>query len=97
MAAVNAMGLPEDSSFRDLEQIPLPEPPQPPLVQTPTSNEEEGSLSMRGLVEEIDSYSEVINLDISTNPGAIEGQEPPVPLLNPDPPTIANVTSTPTK
>ena len=85
MATVNALGLPKDSPFKDLNQIPLHEHLRPPPTYTLTLNEEEDSLSMRELVEEIDSYTEVINLDIPTNSGATEGQEPPAPLLNPDP------------
>lgn len=76
MVTVNALGLPEDSTFKDPDQIPYPEPLQPSSVQDPTQNEEEDSLSMRELVEEIDSHIEVIELDIPSNPTTAEGQMP---------------------
>ena len=85
MATVNALGLLEDSPFKDLDQIPLPEHLHSPLKHTPALNEKEDSLSMRKLVEEIDSHTEVIDLNISTHLGTAEGQKPPTPLLNPDP------------
>lgn len=69
MAAVNALGIPKDSPFRDPKQIPYPEPPLPP-VQDLTRVEEEESQSRRALVEEIDSHIEVIELDITRNPNA---------------------------
>ena len=84
MATVNALGLPEDSPFKHLDQIPLLEHLHSPLKHTPAPNEKEDSLSMRELVEEIDSHTEVIDLNISTHLGTAEGQEPPTPLLNPD-------------
>ena len=84
MAAVNAMGLLEDYAFRDLEQIPYPEGLICPSVQTTNRLEEEDSLSMRELVEEIDSHAKVIELDGSTNPTAVEDQVPPSTLSNPD-------------
>ena len=84
MAAVNAMGLLEDYAFRDLEQIPYPEGLICPSVQTTNRPEEEDSLSMRELVEEIDSHAKVIELDGSTNPTAVEDQVPPSTLSNPD-------------
>ena len=84
MAAVNAMGLLEDYAFRDLEQIPYPEGLICPFVQTTNWPEEEDSLSMRELVEEIDSHAKVIELDGSTNPTAVEDQVPPSTLSNPD-------------
>ena len=53
-------------------------------VQTTNQPEEEDSLSMRELVEEIDSHAKVIELDGSTNPTAVEDQMPPSTLPNPD-------------
>lgn len=74
MAAMNALGLPEDSPFKDTDKIPYLEPLPPPFVQDPTQNKEEDSLSMRKLVEEIDSHIEVIKLEISSNLATEEGQ-----------------------
>ena len=84
MAAVNAMGLLEDSAFRDPEQIPYLKGLICPPVQTINQPEEEDSLSMRELVGEIDSHAKVIKLDGSTNPTAVEDQVPPSTLPNPD-------------
>ena len=84
MAAVNAIGLLEDYAFRDLEQVPYLEGLICPSVQTTNRPEEEDSLSMRELVEEIDSHAKVIELDGSTNPTAVEDQVPPSTLSNPD-------------
>lgn len=47
---------------------------------------------MRDLVEEIDSHAKVIDLDISSNPAAAEGQVLPSPLSNPNPQMAMNVT-----
>ena len=94
MATVNALDLLEDSPFRDSKQIPLPKPPLPPPVQTSTPNEKEDSLNMRELMEEIDSHTEVIDLDNSTNLVAFKGQKPPASLPNPSPPMNADVTTT---
>ena len=48
MAALSAMGVPEDSPLRNPDQIPYPEPPPP--TQNPTKVEEEDTPSMRELV-----------------------------------------------
>lgn len=66
MAAVLAMGVPEDSPFRDADQIPYPEPPLP--AQNPTNADEEDTLSMRELVQEIDTHTELIDLEITSDP-----------------------------
>lgn len=67
MAAVTTMGLPEDSPFRNLDQIPYPEPPLPP-TQNHTKVEDEDTLSIRELVQAIDSHAELIDLEIISNP-----------------------------
>ena len=97
MAAVNALGLPEDSPLRDLEQIPYLEPPPPLPVQDPAQNEKEDSLSIRGLVEKIDSYAEVIELDILSNSIARQDQTPLSHLLNPNPRTTIDAHPRPSK
>ena len=48
MAALQVMGVPNDSPLRNPDQIPYPDPT--PLVQNPTSAEEEDTPSMRELV-----------------------------------------------
>ena len=92
-----SLGLPKDSPFRDPDQIPLPEPSHIPPIQDLAQNEEEDSLSMRKLVEEIDFHTKVIDLEIPSNLGIAEGQEPPPPLLHPNPPTTAEATPNPSE
>ena len=67
MAAINAIGLPDDSPFRSANQVPLP---KDPVVETQveeegedSSGEEEGadSLESRKLSKQIDSH--VVGLD----------------------------------
>lgn len=84
MATVNALGLPKESAFRDTEQVPYPEKLLCPSIQTTTQNKEKDSLSTRELVEKIDSYAEVIELDTSINPTPAEDQVLPSALLNPN-------------
>ena len=48
MAALQVMGVPNDSPLRNPDQIPYPDPTPP--VQNPTSAEEEDTPSMRELV-----------------------------------------------
>lgn len=74
-AAVSAMGLLEDSLFRNAEKIPYLGPPFPP-VQNLTRAKDEDSQSIRALVEEIDAHAELIDLEISSDPNANQGQAP---------------------
>lgn len=62
----------EDSPFRNPNQILYPEPPSP-TTQNPTTteDEDEDTLSMRKLVEAIDSHAELIDLEITSNPGIV--------------------------
>lgn len=55
MAAVSAMGVPEDSPFRNAKQIPYPKPP-PPFTQNLAHVVDEDNQSMRALVEEINAH-----------------------------------------
>ena len=66
MAAVNAMGVLEESPFKIPKQIPYPEAPSP-LVQNLNRVEEEESQSMKELVAENDSHVELIDLKISND------------------------------
>ena len=83
MAAVNALGVPEKSPFKILEQIPYTKPPPPP-VQSPARTEEEKSWSMRALVEEIDSHTKLIDFEISSNPNVGQRQVAQPLLPNPN-------------
>ena len=87
MAAVNALGVPEKSHFRILEQIPYPKPPPPP-IQSPTCTKEEESRSMRALVKEIDSHTKLIDFEISSDPNVGQRQVAQPLLPNPDQVTI---------
>ena len=70
MAALQAMGFPDDSPLRNPEQIPYPKP-SPPPIQNPTDAEEEGdTLSIKALGEVMDSHMELVNLEITSNPDA---------------------------
>jgi len=63
LAAFQAIGVPEDSPLRNLEQIPYSAPP--PLVQSQADAvDEEDTPSMRELVRAIDSH---VDLEASSN------------------------------
>lgn len=68
MAAMNVIGLPESSTFRDPNQIPLPNDPLVPTPSQEQSDEEddeegEESSSMVELAEQIDYHLVVIGVD----------------------------------
>ena len=69
VAALQAMGVPDDSPLRNPEQIPYLEPPSPP-IQNPADAEEGDTPSMRALVEAIDFHVELVDLEITNNPDA---------------------------
>lgn len=80
MAALQVMGVPDDSPLRNPKQIPYPKPPSP-LVQNPIDVKEEGDTpSMRALVV-IDSNMELVDLEITSNPDALPYN---APSSNPD-------------
>ena len=67
MAALQALGVPEDSPFRDPGQIPVPV--FTPVAQNPAGpNEEEETDSLRELVEQIDAHVEMIGTEVTSNP-----------------------------
>ena len=65
MAALQAIGVPDESPLRNPKQIPFSEPP--PLVQNLSGADEEDSPSMRELVCEIDTYVELVDLEVTSN------------------------------
>ena len=66
MAVLQAMGVPDDFPLRNPEQIPFPKPPPP--VQNPSdADNEEDTPSMRELVYAIDSYVELVDLEVTSN------------------------------
>ena len=67
-AALQALGVPEDSHLRDPSQIPFPSPVT--AVQDPpvASEEEEETASMRELVEQIDAHAEPDDMEATSIP-----------------------------
>lgn len=60
------MGVPDDSSLRHPGQIPFP--PLPPPIQSQSGAvDEEDTPSTRELVREIDTYVELVNLEVTMN------------------------------
>ena len=69
MAALQAIGVPEDSPLRDPNQIPLPSLPTA-AQKTPVVADEEETTNLRELVEQIDALAEPIDLEAISNPNA---------------------------
>ena len=67
IAALQALGVPKDSSLRDPGRIPFQDPT--PAAQDLTGpNDEEETDSLRELVEQIDAYVEMIGTEVTSNP-----------------------------
>ena len=67
MAALHALGVPEDSPLRDPGQIPIPVSTL--AAQNPAGpNDEEETDSLRELVEQIDAHVEMIGIEATSNP-----------------------------
>ena len=67
MAALQALGVPEDSPLRDPGRIPFPDPT--PAAQNLTGpNDEEEMDSLRELVEQINAHVEMIETEAISNP-----------------------------
>lgn len=82
MAVVAAMGMPEDSPFRDPKQILYTDPPLP-LVQNLVHTKDEDSQRMKELVQEINSHAELIDLEITGDLNVVQGSaQPQVPNPN---------------
>ena len=73
LAALQTMGVVEDSLLRNPEQIPYPAPVSPVQSQANAADEEE-TLSMRELVHFIDTHMEMVDLEVTSNLHAEEGQ-----------------------
>ena len=66
LAALQAMGVPEDSPLRNLAQIPFSD--SSPAVQNPASPvDEEETANIRELVQAIDSHVELVDLEVTSN------------------------------
>ena len=73
LAAMQAMGVLEDSPLRNPNQIPFPDLPTA-MQNTPGVIDEEKTTSMRELVEVTNSHVEQIDLEATSNPHA--GDQP---------------------
>ena len=79
LAALQAMGVLENSPLRNSEQIPYPTPP--PLVQSQISAaDEEDTPNMRVLVQAIDTDVETVDLEVTSNLNVAENEEVQKPL-----------------
>ena len=82
-AALQALGVPEDSHLRDPGQIPFPSlvtAVQDPLVAT----KEEETASMKELVEQIDAHAEPDDLEATSIPTVQDllGEDSRYPLID---------------
>ena len=66
LAALQAVGVPEDSPLRDPNQIPLPSLPTA-TQKTHVVVDEEEMTNLRELVEQIDAYAKPIDLDTTSD------------------------------
>ena len=66
LAALQAMGVLEDSPLRNLEQISYPAP-LPPVQSQAGVVDEEDTPSMRELVREIDTHAETVDIKATSN------------------------------
>lgn len=66
MVALQAIGVPDDSSLRHPEQVPFP-PPSTPVQSQSCAPDEEDTPSMRELVREINTHVKLVDLEISSN------------------------------
>ena len=67
MAAVHALGVPEDSPLRDPSRIPFSD--SSPTAQNHAGPiDEEETDSLRELVEQIDAHVELIGIEATSNP-----------------------------
>ena len=68
-AALQVVGVPEDSPLKDPDHIPFPSLPIT-SQKTPVVVDEEDMTSLRELVEQIDAHAEPIDLEATSNPNA---------------------------
>ena len=66
MVALQAFGVLDNSPLRNLNQVPFPNPSS--LVQNPSgAADEEETSSIRELVQAIDFYMELVDLEVTSN------------------------------
>lgn len=90
MAVVLAMGVPEDSPFRNPDQIPYLKPP-PPIQNHTDAEKEEDTPSIRELVQEINSHAKLVDLEITSDLNAMSSSVQPQ-LPDPDAQPATDVT-----
>ena len=66
LAALQAMGVPEDSLLRNPNQIPFPDP-SPTVQNTSGTIDEKETPSIRELVQAINSHVELVDLEVTSN------------------------------
>ena len=82
-AALQALGVPEDSHLRDPGQIPFPSPVTA-VQDTPAAIDEEETASMRELVEQIDAHAKLEDMEATSIPTVQEllGEDSRFPLID---------------
>ena len=82
-AALQALGVPEDSHLRDPGQIPFPSPVTA-VQDPPTAVKEEETASMREMVEQIDAHAESEDMEATSIPTVQEllGEDSRYPLTD---------------
>ena len=82
-AALQALGVPEDSNLRNPGQIPFPSPITA-VQDPPATAEEEETASMRELVEQIDAHAEPEDIEATSIPTVQEllGEDSRYPLTD---------------
>ena len=82
-AALQALGVPEDSHLRDPNQIPFPSPVAA-IQDTPAATDEEETASMRELVEQIDAHAKPEDMEAISIPTVQEllGEDSRFPLTD---------------
>ena len=82
-AALQALGVPEDSHLRDSGQIPFPSPVTA-AQDPPVAADEEETASMRELVEQIDAHVEPEDMEATSIPTVQEllGDDSRYPLTD---------------
>lgn len=66
MAALQALGVPQDSPLRNLEQIPRPVL-APPIQSQVDVVDDEDTLILKELVQAIDAHMKIVDLDVISN------------------------------
>ena len=74
LAALQVLGVPEDSPLRNSEQIPCPAP-APPIESQANAADDKDTPSMRELVQAIDTHMETVDLKVTSNLNAPENEK----------------------